>query len=161
MVWLLVFAVLLCGCSAQQMMETVTDELLLSTMAQQKELSFKLPANAAQSVMAAQDGAEMYFCDGYVLTVQTSESGDLNRTVQNLCGYDRERLTVLETKSGGAKRYDWTWTSAGEGCVQVGRAAILDDGDYHYCITVMADESGSGALDVQWDALFDSLVLKY
>lgn len=159
--WLLLPVLLLCGCSTEQALETVTDELLLNVMAPQKELSVKLPANAAKSVLAAEDGSELYFCEDYVLTLQTVPGGDLNRTTRNLCGYDRNRLMVMETGRHGVKRYDWTWTSAGEGGVQVGRAAVLDDGDYHYCVTVMADEAGSGRLDPQWDALFASLGLKY
>lgn len=159
--WLLLAAALLCGCSAQQVAETVSDELLLSAMAPQKTLSVKLPANAAKSALAAEDGAQLYFCDGYILTVQTSPSGDLDRTARDLCGYGRDRLTVIETKLGSVKRYDWTWTSAGEGNVQVGRAAVLDDGDYHYCVTAMADETGSGNLDAQWDEIFASMGLKY
>lgn len=159
--WLLVASVLLCGCSTPQALETVTDELLLSTAAPQKSLSVKLPSDAASAAMAAEDGAQLYFCDGYVLTLHTAPGGDLNRTAKALCGYGRDRLTVMETKLGGLKRYDWTWTSAGEGSVQVGRAAVLDDGDHHYCMTVMADENGSGALDTRWDALFASMGLKY
>ena len=159
--WLLLAAVLLCGCSADQVVETVTDELLISAMAPQKNLSVKLPANAAKSALAAEDGAQLYFCDGYVLTVQTVPGGDLNQTARILCGYDRDRLTVMETKLGGVKRYDWTWTSAGEGSMQVGRAAVLDDGDYHYCVSVMADEAGSGSLESQWDALFTSLSFQH
>lgn len=158
---LLVTAVLLCGCSAQQAVETVTDELLLSAMAPEKELSVKLPADASKAVLAAEDGAELYFCDDYVLSLQTAPSGDLDRTVRTLCGYGADKLTVIQTKTVGAKRYDWTWTSAGEGSVQVGRAAVLDDGDYHYCVTVMADETAAGSLDGQWDTIFASLGLKY
>lgn len=159
--WLLLTAVLLCGCSGEQTVETVCDELLLSAMAPQKELSVKLPTNAAKSVLAAEDGSQLYFCDDYTLTVQTGLAGDLDRTVRELCGYGPQQLTVMETKLGGIKRYDWTWTSAGEGSVQVGRAAVLDDGDYHYCMSVMADETDSGSLDARWDALFASLRLKY
>lgn len=159
--WLLMAALLLCGCSTQQVLETVSDELLLSATAPQKTLSVKLPADAVSAAMAAEDGAQLYFCDGYVLMLQTAPGGDLDRTSRALCGYGRDGLTVMETKRGGLKRYDWTWTSAGEGSVQVGRAAVLDDGDYHYCMSVMADETGSGALDSRWDALFASMALKY
>lgn len=158
--FVLMTAVLLCGCSGQQVVETVCDELLLSAMAPEKELLVKVPANAAKSVLAAEDGAQLYFCDDYTLTLQTGPSVNLDQTVRNLCGYGAEQLTVMETKLGGVKRYDWTWTCAGEGSAQVGRAAVLDDGDYHYCVSVMADESDSGNLDEQWDALFSSLGLK-
>ena len=160
-IWcLLVVALLFCGCAGQSV-ETVMDELVLSTMTPEKEISVKLPGEAAKSVMAAEDGAELYFCDGYVLTLQTTPSGNLERTVQTLCGYEPDKLTMLQTKTGGIKRYDWTWTSAGEGSVQVGRAAVLDDGTYHYCLTVMADEASCGGLDNQWDTVFNSLELKY
>lgn len=159
--WLLLAAILLCGCSAEQAAETVYDELLVDTMAPQKELSLKLPAQAAKSALAAEDGAQLYFCGEYLLTTQTCMAGDLDRTVRDLCGYGAEQLTVMETKLGGVKRYDWTWTSAGESGVQVGRAAVLDDGDYHYCVTVMADEEAGGSLDPQWDVLFASLGLQY
>ena len=154
--WLLMVAILLCGCSAEQTLETVTDELWVSTMAPQKELTFQLPDGAGASAMAAEDGAQLYFCDGYTLTVQTTLSGDMTQTIRNLCGYDRQKLTVMETKLGGLKRYDWTWTSAGEGSVQVGRAAVLDDGDYHYCVTTMAEEAHSGSLNDEWDRIFSS-----
>jgi hypothetical protein len=158
---LLVIAVLLCGCSPEETLETVNDEWLMDVMAPQKELSVKLPNEAAKNVLAAEDGAELYFCDGYVIAVQTAPAGDLSKTLRNLCGYDRQQLTLMETGQVGAKRYDWTWTSAGEGAVQVGRGAVLDDGDYHYCVTVMADEGSAGALASQWDTLFDSMVLRY
>lgn len=155
--WLLMAAVLLCGCSAEQTLETVTDALWISTIAPQKELSVTLPDTAGKTALAAEDGAQLYFCDGYTLSIQTTPAGDMTQTIRTLCGYDREKLTVMETKLAGWKRYDWTWTSAGEGSVQVGRAAVLDDGDYHYCVTAMADEAGSGGLTAQWDALFASL----
>lgn len=147
---------LLSGCSGQQVMETVTDEWLVSTMAPPKELSVKLPAEASKSVLSAEDGAELYFCDDYVITLQTIAAGDLDRSARSLCGYGADRLTILQTRNGDMKRYDWTWTSAGEGSAQVGRATVLDDGDYHYCMTVMAQEAACSGLREQWDALFDS-----
>lgn len=159
--WLLLVALLLSGCSTREVLETVSDELLLDTVAPQKTLSVKLPSDALSAAMAPEDGAQLYFCDGYALTLQTAPAGDLDRTARALCGFDRERLTVMETRLGGLKRYDWTWTSAGEGGAQVGRAAVLDDGDHHYCMTVMADEAGSGDLDTRWDALFASMALRY
>lgn len=159
--WLLVIVVLLCGCSGEQVLETVNDELLINTGAPLKQITVKLPSDASRSVLAAEDGSELYFCDGYILTLQTSPAGDLDQTVRRLCGYSRDRLTVMETRQGGVKRYDWTWSSAGEGGAQVGRAAVLDDGDHHYCMTVMADEAGCGKLDARWDSLFTSLSLKH
>ena len=138
------------------MVETVSDEWLTDTVAPEKELSVQLPANAAKTVLSAEDGAQLYFCGDYILTLQTIASGDLDRSVRSLCGYGAEQLSILQTKHGELKRYDWTWTSAGEGSVQVGRAAVLDDGDYHYCLTVLAEEEACAGLDEQWQTLFRS-----
>lgn len=157
---LLMLVLLLCGCSAEQTFERVYDDLLLPVMAPMAELQLQLPVNAAQPVLANDTGERLYFCDGYTLAVQTVEAGDLNKTLRSLCGYGREDLTVLETKAGSHSRYDWAFTCAGEGGTQVGRAAILDDGNYHYCVTVMAQEALSGSLEASWNDIFASLRLK-
>lgn len=159
-VGLLLISAFLCGCSTEQTVERVYDELLIPAMAPAKELTVELPEEAAESVLAGEDGSRLYFCDGYCLSIQTLASGDLNRTLRVVCGFGAEKLTLLETAAGGLKRWDWTWSCAGEGGTQVGRGAILDDGDHHYCLTVQADETDSGALDDRWDALFSSVSLE-
>ena len=45
-----------------------------------------------------QDGTELYFCDDYVLTIQTASSGDLDRSARSLCGYGADQLMILQTK---------------------------------------------------------------
>ena len=157
---ILLFVLLLSGCSAQQTFERVYDDLLLPVMAPVAQLQLQLPSSAAQPVLANDTGERLYFCDGYTLAVQTLEAGDLDKSLQSLCGYGREELTLLETKAETHSRYDWAFTCAGEGGTQVGRGAILDDGNYHYCVTVMAQESLSGALQDTWNDLFESLSLK-
>lgn len=157
---LLFLAVFLCGCSAEQTFERVYDELLLPVMAPMGELQLQLPPDATQTVLANDAGGKLYFCDGYSLAVQTMEAGDLDKTLRSLCGYGEEALTVLETKVGNVDRFDWVFSCMGESGSQVGRGAVLDDGHYHYCVTVMADEAISGSLDARWDALFSSLSLK-
>ena len=157
---LLLVALLLSGCATSETFETVADELLQPVVGSQREIVLTVPGSAAAEVMESEDGGKLYFCDGYTLAVQTLEAGDLNKTLRSLCGYSREELTVLETKSGSHSRYDWVFTCAGEGGTQVGRGAILDDGSYHYCVTVMAQEALSGSLEGDWNAVFASLSLK-
>ena len=41
----------------------------------------------------------------------------------------------------------------------MGRAAVIDDGSYHYCLTVMAAEEEAPQLRGTWQALFDSFTL--
>lgn len=149
-------ALLLAGCSAE-VYETVDDELLQQVMAPAGELAIELPKSAAEQVMQSEKGGKLYFCDGYVLTVQTLKGGDMEKTVKSLCGFSTGNLPMVETVTSSYKRRDWVWTCAGEGGDQIGRAAVLDDGRYHYCVTVMADASAAGGLEQQWNELFGSL----
>jgi hypothetical protein len=48
----------------------------------------------------------------------------------------------------------------GESGQLVCRAAVLDDGNYHYCLTAVAPAANAGELSEQWNALFASLRLE-
>lgn len=158
-VWILTAALLLTGCAAKETMETVADvyeELPDSPAAQ---MVCELPEDAVVSAMEVDGKGELYFCDGYTVTLQTLHAGDLDATLREVTGFSREKLTVMETTQDGGKRYDCVWSCAGEGGDQVGRAAILDDGSYHYVLAVMAPEENAGALTDTWQALLDSFRL--
>lgn len=150
-------ALLLAGCGTKETFETVNDELVEPVMGSAAELSVELPPSAAAQAIQSEDGGKLYFCDGYVLTVQTLDGGDMERTAKALCGYGTESLEIMETATGSLRRRDWVWTSVGEGGDSIGRAMVLDDGDFHYCVTVMADAEVVGALDRQWNDLFSSV----
>lgn len=147
---------LLTGCAAAETFETVGDELLQPAMAEVGEITLSLPENASAQTMLSGEGDKLYFCDGYTATVQTMARGDLERTCKALCGFGRDSLNIVETVSNGHQRWDWVWTAAGEGGDAVGRAAVIDDGKYHYCVTVMADAAQAGALEGEWTALLQS-----
>ena len=85
--------------------------------------------------------------------------GDLEKTVNELCGYSADTLQLLQSREGELKRIDWVWTCAGEGGDQVGRAMVLDDGSYHYCLTAMADADVVGTLEDQWNRVFTSFAI--
>lgn len=150
---------LLTGCGAVDTFETVGDDLVLPVAGKQRQIVLVLPESATAPVMNDGDGSRLYLCDRYVLTVQTLDGGDLNRTVRTLSGYCAEQLTVMETTLSEEKRYDWVWSAAGEGGDSIGRAAVLDDGDCHYCVTVMADAQVAGALEEEWSRLFSGFTL--
>ncbi len=122
-------------------------------------ITFDLPEDAAAQVISGENGT-LYFCDGYEIMVQTLSSGDLNRTLQTLTGYSADALTVIETATSNVKRYESAWTAAAEEGDQVGRTVILDDGNYHYCLSVMASAREAGSLQECWQALFSSLALQ-
>lgn len=155
LVWCLLLASLLCGCGAEETLETVSDEWIVPVMAQPREISVRLPEDTVTPVLE-QDGRRLYMGQGYEILVETLESGDLDATIRTLSGYDREQLTVVETSQEGADRYDFVWTTTGETGNRLGRAVILDDGTYHYCMSALRD---AGDTQVLWRDVFGSFVL--
>lgn len=157
-IWLicLCFVMLLSGCGAAETFETVDDELLQPVMAEVGQISLVLPPEASQQTMLENEENKLYFCDGYTAAVQIMERGDLNRTCKALCGFGVEGLDIMETSVNGQKRYDWVWSAAGEGGDTLGRAAVIDDGKYHYCVSLQAEAALAGELEGAWAELLGS-----
>ena len=156
--FLLLTCVLLGGCAAAPTFETLGPVLhqpeQLPAVATTR---LSLPESAALQTLGGGTD-KLYECDGYTLILQTLAGGDLTRTVRSVCGFDPEKLTLLETASQ-VRRYDWAWTAMGDGGELICRAAVLDDGVYHYCLTVFAPAASGGALAEQWNGLFASFGL--
>lgn len=154
---ILALAVLLTGCKAGGELETVMDTPVVPKQAEKMEILISLPENAASAVMTSEETGTVYFCDDFILTMQTALSGDVHKTVTDTTGYAYDRLPIIETVQGSAKRYDCVWAAAGESGDQVGRCAILDDGNFHYVLTVMADADKAGELtESLWNDVFSS-----
>lgn len=154
-IWFCLLAVFLCGCGAEETLETVGDEWLVPVMAQPREMSVRLPENTLLPVLE-QDNRQLYMGQGYEIMLETLASGDLHATVQALSGYGKDQLTILETRQGDTERYDFVWTTAGEQGDRLGRAVILDDGEYHYCMSVLRDP---GEDIIVWRDVFESFAL--
>lgn len=157
--WMLWLILSLCGCGQQEVLEQVED--VYQVMASQPGLLMvALPEEAAATVMGSGQASSIYFCDGYTLTVQTVPAGDMDRTVREVTGFSKNRVTMYQTETGAVDRYEAAWTSAGEGGDQVGRMVLLDDGTYHYVVTVMADADAVADLRLAWDTVLDSVSLE-
>ena len=150
-------AVLLCGCGAQPVFETVDDDDSLFVSATVRQIQLTLPREAAKPAMQTDTGDSLYLCDGYTLQVQTFSGGDMDRTLRQLTGYCTDQLQPIRTKTAEATRYDLTWISAGEGGDQVGRAVVLDDGLNHSTVSVMAEAAKAGRLQKTWQSLMNSV----
>ncbi len=150
---------MLTGCGAQETLETLSDEYIQPVSAPVWQMILDVPQDASVTVLEGEDAGKIYLCDGYTVTVQTMESGDLQKALRTLTGYEKEELTLMQTLQDGAKRYECVWAAAGEGEDQVGRVCLLDDGNYIYAVTAMAGESKSGELMDAWQELFDSFRL--
>jgi hypothetical protein len=83
----------------------------------------------------------------------------IGATIEEMSGHSRESLTVLTTMQDDAMRYDFVWATAGEGGDLLGRGIVLDDGNYHYTMTVLRDADTVQTSAVVWDEVFSSFRL--
>lgn len=158
--WLLVVLMLcLTGCGSTAVWETVTDTDDTPVMAQMRQIELTLPKDAVSETMENTQTGKLYLCDGYTVAVQTLPGGDLDKTLREISGFSRQQLTVMETQTKTAKRYECVWAAAGEAEDQVARAVVLDDGSYHYAVTVMAPFSTAGDLASVWQSILTSVNL--
>lgn len=157
-VLLLLMTLLLAGCGAEETFETIADELVQPVMARPGHISVQLPGETALPVIE-NDSGRIYVCNDYEIVVQTLDGGDLDKTMQTVSGMEKENLTVMETFSDGVSRYEFVWASAGETGDQTGRGAILDDGNYHYCLSVLCNAENGEKTQINWDQVFSSFCL--
>ena len=155
---LLLISLFLTGCAGEETFETVADEILQSVDAPRAEIMVNIPEEAAAPVAQGETGT-LYQCDGYEIAQQIFASGDLDATLRSATGYGREDLTVIETRLGKFKRYDLVWSCLGEQGDQIGRACILDDGNYHYVLSVLGEADRAGEFAEVWEELFSSYAL--
>lgn len=155
---LLALLLLLTGCGGNEVFERVED-VYAPVAETPKKLALSLPKDAAVATVSGSSGT-LYLCDGYTVAVETLSGGDLNRTFKTITGFSSDRLTVMAREKDGITAYRCVWTSAGEGGDQVGRSLILDDGAFHYAVTVMASASDATALQDAWQSLFQSVTLR-
>lgn len=144
---------LLSGCGAQPVMETVADEWQVPVMAEPKQIWVELPEDAAMQTFGAQDGSKLYVCGELTVCLQTLPAGDLDRTLRAATGQGKEQVALMQW--GNA--CECAWTAAGEGGMQVGRTRILERDGYHYAVSVMAPENSRQQETIR--SILDSMVL--
>ena len=139
-------------------METVADELDEPSKPVMREIYVDLPGEAAAPVMEG-EGSRYYICEDYEISIETFPSGDVKNTMEILSGYSPDDLTVMKTEQDGAERYDFVWAAEGETGERLGRAAILDDGNYLYTMSVLRDADKTEKSQVVWRSVFESFTL--
>ncbi len=150
---------MLAGCAAPSFETLGAIPQQAATTPEPAQMILELPESAAEDVFGSEEES-LYICGDYSLSMQTAASGDLKATVKRMTGFDPEQLNLLETASGDAERYDFVWTGAGEQGDMIGRAAIIDDGTYHYCLWVLGPAEAAGSFTEEWDRLFSSFYLE-
>lgn len=154
---LLLPLVLLIGCGTAEY-ETVAD-VYTDHIPVAGELSVLLPQQAAATALQSHEGGEMWIFDDFVMTKSVLPGGDLQKTVKTVTGLPMEQLTLITVSGGPVAQYACAWASIGETGEVVNRAAILDDGSYHYVVALQAEADRARELSWQWDAIMASVAL--
>ena len=154
----LLAVILLTGCQQPKDFETMSDSFVEPEQPQAKEVVFQLPEDAAKAVL--ENSGTLYLCDGYSVALQTLTAGNLDATLREVTGYGSDKVQLWQRKEGDILRYECVWACAGEGGDQMGKATILDDGDYHYVLSVMAAAEDAGTLADTWQQLMDSFSIE-
>jgi hypothetical protein len=157
-VLLLLMAVLLCGCGVAGTFETVGDEMIQEVAVQPKEIRVDVPEDSVMPAMESENG-RIYLCEDYDVAAQIFPAGDLEATVRTVSGYGTEDLTIIQTASGELDRYEFVWTAAGEMGQNIGRATVLDDGNYHYVLSATIKAELIGEYQEVWNGIFESFHL--
>lgn len=158
--WVIVLlALLLAGCGKETALETVSDIQATPVIAPVRRIQVQLPPELSSPVLQGEDSGALYVCDSYCVTLQTLEAGDLEKTLLDTTGITKENLQIQTTRQGDVKRYQWVWTANADTGIQVGRGCILDDGEYHYVLTTLADEGDAAQVQSVWKEIFASFCL--
>lgn len=152
-------ALLLTGCCVQETLETMADEMVQVVSAQPREIHVELPEEAVLPAMESDSGV-LYMCKDFDVSLQTLDGGDLQKTVQSVSGYSIDDLTVMQTEEGGFTRSEFVWTTAGEAGDQVCRAAVVNDGSYHYVLTAMIDSDKAWEYQEIWNGMFETFTVR-
>ena len=157
-VLIMLMALLVTGCGTKETMETVSDDFVQPVMAEVRQVMISLPEDAAAPALESEGGA-VYVCEDYEVYQQVLNAGDLGATVREVSGFDMENLTVVKTSQKDCKRYDFVWAAASDRGDRVGKGCILDDGSYHYVLTVLGDAETAGDYEAVWREILDSFSL--
>ena len=155
---LLLITSMLLGCGAEETFEVVEDVIPVESVAVPQQFFVSLPDEAMTPTFQG-DGEELYVCQGYTISKQIQDSGDMEKTVNTLTGHSQEDIQIIKTFYDNCDRYDLVWTAAGEEGLQLGRACILDDGNYHYILSTLAGEDTAGQLRDTFQDMYDSCKL--
>ena len=156
--YLLVLCMMLTGCNGTETFETLGkiqhDQIEIPAIA---SVALSLPECAVMETFGGED--KVFDCGEYTLVLQNLQSGDFQTTVERISGFDAERLTIMQSGSADIKRWDWIWTAASDEGELLGRAAVLDDGNYHYCLYILAPAQIATVMYEEWNGIFASFHL--
>ncbi len=139
----IVLAFLMVGCGAQEqpVFETVGN---VDYQGPERPaagiIDVYLPDEAASQTMSEEEGVEVYNWDSYEVRMETQPSGDIFSTMQKITGLKADALTIMKQEKEDMTLYQTVWSTVGDEGILCGRAMVADDGNYHYCVSLLNPE---------------------
>lgn len=155
---ILLCALFLAGCGVRDTFETVADELIAPVMASPRQVHLELPEEAEAAAFPSASGT-LFICDDYEISVETVASGDLDATLKTMTGQGQENLSLVTTKQGSCTRYDFVWAGVNDDGDFSGRGTVLDDGEYHYCLSLVRPLDRMNHSQIVWHQVFRSFTV--
>lgn len=153
--WMLPLSLmLLCGCAAQPVWETVDDDG--NTPATIYEMQLALPEQAVE--LESRSGETLYAVDGMEITTACFAARDLDAAVRHLSGFSAERLTILQTERFDLPEYQFAWYSQSDEGGRLCRADLVMDKMQCYAVVCAAPE-GQAAFAQQCQQVFSTFGL--
>lgn len=151
-------AVFLGGCAAEPVYETIGNAMEDTLpVGAPGTIELTLPEDAEMQVIDGESGSKSYRIGDMELWTQVCEGGDISDTLEQVTGIRSDALTVMEYQLDEMSCNEIAWiTNTDEGSL-VCRTAVLDDGNYHYCISLMMPEENAQELSTSFSEIMDGV----
>ena len=155
-VWIMLM-LLLTGCSSETTYETIGNVWEESEpTAVQGTMDFALPEGARMEVLE-ENGSKYYSVGNWEIWTQVYPSGNIRSTIELVTGLEPDMPTVVRQQVEDMTCHETAWSTTGEDGMKAARTAVLDDGNYHYCISVMVPESDAEEVGDFFTQILDSV----
>ena len=157
--WIIaLLCLMLTGCD-ETVYETMSDLYEQPEQMHPAQVLLILPQDAA--LMTAQGDTDnlYYFCEDHTISIQTLMGGDLDKTLKAVSGYSRDKISLVGLSQEELDRYEFVWVVAGEQGDEICRGVILDDGYYHYVLTLQASAEVVAELQQPWNQVASTFSL--
>lgn len=156
----LMVGMMLGGCASEPVYETIGNAMEdTRPVSAPGTIELTLPEDAQMQVIDDEYGSKSYRIGDWEVWTQICDGGDINATLEQLTGISAEALTVMEYRLQDMPCSEVAWiTTTDEGSL-VCRTAVLDDGNYHYCISLMMPEEEAEVLGESFGALLEGAVI--
>lgn len=155
---LMMAAALMSGCAAEPVYETIGNAMEdTQPVISPGKIELVLPEEAEMQVIEDEYGSKSYRIGDREVWTQICDGGDVSATLEKVTGIRADALTVMEHQVLDMPCHEIAWITTNEEGTFVARTAVLDDGNYHYCVSLMMPEADAEKLGDSFSELLSGV----